>query len=88
MSLQWGPDPIDWKGTTLSQLITYVGNQFRKLSSQLKLMEVDHVLMTTLHVEPTKPREGMVVTADGSDWNPGSGAGIYQYRGGSWVKIG
>ena len=27
------------------------------------------------HVAPVKPREGMLVYADGVNWNPGSGAG-------------
>ena len=36
------------------------------------------------HVAPTKPREGMLVYADGTDWNPGSGAGYYVYYAGAW----
>ena len=40
------------------------------------------------HREPDKVRPGMVVLADGSDWDPGSGAGVYAYYGGSWNKLG
>ena len=40
-----------------------------------------------LHVEPAKLREGMIVGADGTDWNPGSGQGIYAYYGGTWNKL-
>lgn len=40
-----------------------------------------------LHVAPAKPREGMVYGADGTDWNPGAGAGIYSYIGGAWTKL-
>jgi len=36
------------------------------------------------HVAPIKPREGMLVYADGVNWNPGSGAGYYVYYGGAW----
>ncbi len=36
------------------------------------------------HQAPTRPREGMIVYADGTDWNPGSGEGPYYYDGGSW----
>lgn len=36
------------------------------------------------HVAPAKPREGMLVYADGTDWNPGSGAGYYVYYAGAW----
>lgn len=38
-------------------------------------------------VPPPKPRMGMVVYADGTNWNPGSGAGVYVYTGTSWGKL-
>ena len=37
---------------------------------------------------PDKPRVGQTVLADGTNWNPGSGAGVYTYYGGSWHKLG
>lgn len=36
---------------------------------------------------PDKPREGMIVSANGTTWNPGAGAGAYEYKGGAWVKL-
>jgi hypothetical protein len=39
------------------------------------------------HIEPTKPREGDVRYADGTDWNPGTGAGVYVYTGSAWSKL-
>ena len=39
------------------------------------------------YVEPFRPREGYVVYADGTEWNPGSGAGLYYYDGSAWVFI-
>jgi hypothetical protein len=39
------------------------------------------------HVEPLKLRDGMLAYADGTDWNPGAGAGFYERRGGAWVKL-
>lgn len=39
-----------------------------------------------LNVEPAKPREGDLRYADGSDWDPGSGAGLYRFTAGSWVR--
>ncbi len=38
-------------------------------------------------VLPEKPTEGLTRWADGTNWNPGSGAGLYRYVGGSWVLI-
>ena len=38
-----------------------------------------------LNVAPSKPRAGMVVYADGVNWNPGSGEGLYEYTiAGAW----
>lgn len=39
------------------------------------------------YVAPAKPREGMVVLADGVSFNPGAGSGFYGYRGGAWRKL-
>jgi len=39
------------------------------------------------NVAPERPRDGMLVIADGTNWNPGSGAGAYAHIGGSWVKL-
>lgn len=43
--------------------------------------------LVPLHAEPDRPREGVIVYADGSDWDPGSGAGLYQYRSAAWVFV-
>lgn len=41
-----------------------------------------------LHVAPDRPQEGLVVFADGTDWNPtGAGGGLHQYIGGVWDKL-
>ena len=36
---------------------------------------------------PLRPEEGMTVNANGTNWNPGGGAGLYQYLSGAWVKL-
>ena len=40
------------------------------------------------YAAPQKPRDGMIVLADGTSWNPGSGAGYYGYRAGAWRFLG
>jgi len=47
-----------------------------------------YLQLKELHVAPIRPRTGMVVLADGTDWDPGSGAGFYGYYGSAWVKLG
>lgn len=44
-------------------------------------------IIQTFHVEPPDTQEGYQVIADGSDWNPGSGSGLYFYSGGQWHLI-
>ena len=46
------------------------------------------ILLPELNVEPDKPRKGMIVLADGTNWDPGSGAGFYGYDGTSWNILG
>lgn len=48
----------------------------------------DTVQYNVMYVEPDKPRDGMVVVADGTRWDPGSGGGAYCYFGGVWVFLG
>lgn len=48
----------------------------------------DTVQLQPQSVAPSKPRAGLLVEADGTNWNPGSGAGLYIYRAGAWVFIG
>lgn len=37
---------------------------------------------------PVNPEEGMIVRADGTSWDPGSGRGFYGYDNGSWTFLG
>ncbi|WP_136420393.1 hypothetical protein [Herbaspirillum sp. ST 5-3] len=64
------------------------------LRSELKKIQLamngrqERVRFDVLHREPERPRDGDEAEADGSDWNPGSGAGRYVYRSGAWVFLG
>lgn len=40
------------------------------------------------HAAPDKPRDGDIRFADGTNWNPGSGQGIYAYYGAAWHLLG
>lgn len=44
--------------------------------------------LDTLYAAPKKYREGTLVKADGTSWNPGSGAGVYCYRASAWRFLG
>lgn len=65
----------------------WLAEEHQRISASLS-SPVPGVQFDTLHAEPKKPRPGLVVCADGADWNPGSGAGHYSYRGGAWHFLG
>jgi hypothetical protein len=72
--------------TTLSELRDYVEDELQQLAVELESAS-RVVLLEVVNAAPVKPREGMLVYADGTHFNPGSGRGTYEYRGGAWVKL-
>ena len=64
----------------------WVQQEFQKLEAVFS--SLDFFILKETNVVPAKPKTGMVVLADGTNWNPGSGAGFYGYYGGAWSKLG
>lgn len=63
----------------LLQELNRVANSFT-VSAQTTTLPV-------LTVEPTKKETGQIVFADGTEWNPGSGRGLYYYDTNAWTFI-
>ena len=55
--------------------------------SEAFFAEVELLRMQILNAEPDKIRDGAVIFADGTNFDPGSGAGIYARISGAWVKL-
>lgn len=68
-------------------LAAAVEQEFRRLALQMA-EPADYAFLKTLYAEPARPRDGMLVKADGTTWNPGSGAGVYVFRGSAWHFLG
>jgi len=67
-------------------LRTFLRDELNRVSEAFTgVVEGQH---NVLNAAPAKPRQGMVVYADGTNWNPGSGEGLYRFNGSSWVFIG
>lgn len=49
--------------------------------------DIRQLRFRVLYSEPTKPRQGTVVYADGTAWDPGSGEGAYMYDGTNWILL-
>lgn len=67
-------------------LALFIQNELQRLAESLNSSQTT-LKLTTSYSPPTKFGEGTIVLADGSSWDPGSGAGYYGYRGGSWRKL-
>ena len=65
----------------------YLNNEFQKIEESL-ISQKDILSLSKTNVTPSKVSEGDIRFADGTDWNPGAGAGIYAYHSGSWNKLG
>ncbi len=72
-------DPAAWP--------EYFRNEHAKIAQALETPS-ERFTWETLYAPPKKFGEGTTVKADGTSWDPGSGAGTYQYRGGAWRFLG
>lgn len=68
-----------------SQLRVYLIREFAKMKVALDAVAAGYDPI--VYAEPAKPREGMRRFADGVQWNPGLGKGLYLYSGTAWVKL-
>jgi len=69
------------------EMMRYLFNEYRRLASFVQIIASGQLEVS--HVAPAKPRLGMVRIADGTNWNPGGGRGVYWYDSGvpGWQKL-
>lgn len=67
------------------QLRLWMLQELRAISKELN--ETQALELRVTNVAPKRPRDGMIVAADGTNFNPGGGAGIYGRVAGAWVKL-
>lgn len=77
--------PAMESGSDAAELARYVQHELETIARSLTKFAL--LQLEVLHAEPEKPRDGMLAFADGTDWNPGSGAGTYERRSGAWAKL-
>lgn len=75
---------LETLGQSTVDLAKYTEDEFAQVASSLQGDDPFRVNF----VAPVKPRQGMLVYADGTKWNPGSGEGFYEYTSGAvWVPL-
>lgn len=82
--MSYRPGKVPVIGVPL-QLARYLAGEFRRLANAVGTAET--VTLTIRNAAPGKIEDGMIVYADGTNWNPGSGAGVYAREAGAWVKL-
>lgn len=78
MKYQPTPAPNEFRA-----LIEYISRELRRVADSMGTT----VQLDVLHQEPPLAADGSLVYADGTDWDPGSGAGFYGREAGTWVKL-
>jgi hypothetical protein len=77
--------PPDTSSASPQDVIEWAKKEFEVISRNFQEHDITGFKVT--NVAPPKPREGNMAFADGTNWNPGSGRGLYEYRGGTWQKL-
>jgi hypothetical protein len=71
----------------LASMSEFLRSELAKIAQAMETPD-DRITLETLYAPPNKYGEGTTVKADGVSFNPGSGGGTYQYRGGAWRFLG
>jgi hypothetical protein len=69
-----------------NELPAFLKTQQIALQAAIFSLAAGHIDM--INVAPTKPRDGDIRLADGTNWNPGSGKGFYGYYNSAWHLLG
>lgn len=78
--------PLGSDDPNLLQLSQWASRELERIGQ--RFTNHDTIQHNIMYAAPDKPRDGMIVVADGTSWNPGSGGGPYCYFSGNWVFLG
>ena len=81
--MEYTPGPVP---NAPEDLPRYLQEELARMSAVLYVGTMKRVEF--LDVAPTKVREGRICGADGTNWDPGSGKGVYCYYGAAWHLLG
>jgi len=70
-----------------AELPAWIAAELKRLKESLDAPQESLTLQVT-HVAPVRVKDGDIYEADGTNWDPGTGAGTYIRRAGAWVKLG
>lgn len=76
--MAYAPSPVP---SDPQQLPAYLRSEFERIKAELQPPKVTYVA-------PAKPRVAQQYYADGTQWNPGSGEGLYVFKSTGWKFLG
>jgi len=65
-----------------------VREDLERVKDTLRNPDHESMFLAQRNVAPAKVTDGMVVYADGTNWNPGSGEGAYIWYAAAWNFLG
>ena len=65
-----------------------VQTELEAVSRETQQPTVLGLVLQELNAAPDRVIEGLTVLADGTNWDPGSGQGVYTYYNATWNKLG
>ena len=81
--IRYSPAPVP---DNAKDLPAYLRQEFSRMPAIISNIADGHY--DESNAVPSKPRAGDVRYADGTNWNPGSGEGLYLYLStGAWSKL-
>lgn len=78
--------PSSSSATTVADLRNWIGGELLRVANTF-ITESQTTTLPVLNAAPAKPQIGQIVFADGTNWNPNAGRGLYYYDAGGWVHI-
>ena len=83
MSIRYSKAPVP---SEAKEIPSYLQTELDRISAIISNLADGHY--DESNTVPSKPRAGDVRYADGTNWNPGSGEGLYLYLStGAWSKL-
>jgi hypothetical protein len=76
--------PLPSQASTVEDLRRWVTNELQRIATSAEAAQTPTISVS--FTPPAKPAVGQLAFADGTQWDPGSGRGLYYYDG-VWVFI-
>ena len=75
--------PTTTSASNINTLRNWVSGELLRISNALSKTDIE---IPIINAAPAKPQTGQVIFADGTNFNPGNGRGLYDYDN-AWIKI-